>query len=63
MGTMLIQDNLIELDYDYLQIVNGYNLKILGLVASDFGIYQCIGSNAAGNIQAAASLSILSTGN
>jgi hypothetical protein len=37
-------------------------LKILGLVASDFGIYQCIGSNPAGNVQAAASLTILPTG-
>jgi neogenin len=45
------------------QIINGNNLKILGLVASDFGIYQCIGSNPAGNVQAAASLTILPSGN
>jgi hypothetical protein len=45
-----------------LQIINGNNLKILGLVASDFGIYQCIGSNPAGNVQAAASLTIYSSG-
>ena len=44
------------------QIINGNNLKILGLVASDFGIYQCIGSNPAGNVQAAASLTILPSG-
>lgn len=49
------------IESEYFQIVNGNNLKILGLVASDFGIYQCIGSNSAGNIQAAASLSILAT--
>lgn len=44
---------------DYFQLVNGYNLKILGLVSSDTSIYQCVGSNSAGNIQASAQLIIL----
>lgn len=44
------------------QIVNGHNLKILGLVASDRGVYQCLASNSVGNIQAAAQLTILPSG-
>jgi neogenin len=48
---------------DYLQVVNGYNLRILGLMGIDAGIFQCIGSNAAGNIQAAARLTIIQPGN
>jgi len=48
---------------DYLQVVNGYNLRILGLMEIDAGIFQCVGSNAAGNIQAAARLTIIQPGN
>ncbi|XP_022241027.1 neogenin-like isoform X2 [Limulus polyphemus] len=44
---------------EYFQIVNGYNLRILGLVRSDMGLYQCIGTNPAGNVQASAQLIIL----
>ena len=47
---------------DYFQITNGKNLKILGLVNSDMGIYQCFGSNELGNVQAGAQLVILQTG-
>lgn len=47
---------------DYFQFVNGYNLKILGLVSSDTSFYQCVGSNPAGNIQASAQLVILKPG-
>ncbi|XP_021933563.1 neogenin isoform X2 [Zootermopsis nevadensis] len=47
---------------DYLQVVNGYNLRILGLMEMDAGVFQCIGSNAAGNIQAAAMLTIVQPG-
>ncbi|XP_076332516.1 neogenin-like isoform X3 [Tachypleus tridentatus] len=47
---------------EYFQIVNGHNLRILGLVQSDMGIYQCIGTNPAGNIQASAQLIILNLG-
>ncbi|XP_074038285.1 neogenin protein frazzled [Leptinotarsa decemlineata] len=44
---------------EYYKLVNGYNLKIMGLVLSDSGIFQCFASNEAGNIQAAASLKVL----
>lgn len=43
---------------DYMQIVNGNNLRILGVFSLDYGIFQCVASNPAGNIQAAALLSI-----
>nr|CAD7586915.1 unnamed protein product [Timema genevievae] len=46
---------------DYIQVVNGYNLRILGLMTLDAGMFQCIGSNPAGNIQAAARLMVLET--
>ncbi|XP_031342956.1 neogenin isoform X2 [Photinus pyralis] len=44
---------------DYYQLVNGNNLKILGLIVGDNGLFQCIASNSAGNIQASASLKVL----
>ncbi|XP_077483966.1 neogenin protein frazzled isoform X8 [Amblyomma americanum] len=44
---------------EYFQIVNGNSLRILGLVDADKGIYQCMGSNPAGNIQTAAQLIVL----
>lgn len=47
---------------DYLQFVNGYNLKILGLMEMDAGIFQCVASNAAGNVQTAARLTVLKPG-
>ena len=52
----------IILQNDYLQVVNGYNLRILGLMKLDSGIFQCVASNAAGNIQAAARLTIVDSG-
>ncbi|KAK6631106.1 hypothetical protein RUM43_014202 [Polyplax serrata] len=48
---------------DYIQFVNGYNLKILGLMKMDAGIFQCVAFNAAGNIQTAARLTVLQTEN
>ncbi|XP_006565869.1 neogenin isoform X5 [Apis mellifera] len=42
----------------YWQIVNGYNLRINGLLPIDAGIFQCIGTNSAGTVQAAARLTI-----
>ncbi|XP_037573231.1 neogenin isoform X1 [Dermacentor silvarum] len=44
---------------EYFQIVNGNSLRILGLVDADKGIYQCFGSNPAGNIQTAVQLIVL----
>ena len=35
-----------------------HNLRILGLIASDAGMFQCIGSNPAGSVQASARLEI-----
>lgn len=47
---------------DYWQVVNGSNLRILGLMYLDSGIFQCVASNPAGNIQAAAHLIIIKPG-
>ncbi|NP_001164709.1 neogenin [Saccoglossus kowalevskii] len=44
---------------DYFKIVEGTNLKILGLVKSDEGLYQCKASNDIGNIQTSAQLIIV----
>uniref|UniRef100_A0A8C5P8N7 DCC netrin 1 receptor n=1 Tax=Leptobrachium leishanense TaxID=445787 RepID=A0A8C5P8N7_9ANUR len=41
---------------DYFQIVGGRNLRILGLVKSDEGYYQCVAENEVGNIQTYAQL-------
>ncbi|XP_049824864.1 neogenin isoform X2 [Aethina tumida] len=47
---------------DYYSNVNGNNLKISGLLVDDSGLFQCFASNAAGNIQAAASLKVIEQG-
>nr|XP_006812348.1 PREDICTED: netrin receptor DCC-like [Saccoglossus kowalevskii] len=47
---------------DYFKIVEGTNLKILGLVKSDEGLYQCKASNDIGNIQTSAQLIIVDRG-
>uniref|UniRef100_UPI00358DFF02 LOW QUALITY PROTEIN: neogenin-like n=1 Tax=Myxine glutinosa TaxID=7769 RepID=UPI00358DFF02 len=44
---------------DYFQIVDQHNLRILGLVKSDEGIYQCIAENSVGNSQSSAQLLIM----
>ncbi|XP_037927061.1 neogenin isoform X2 [Hermetia illucens] len=44
---------------DYMQIVGGHNLRILGLLNSDAGMFQCVGSNPAGSVQASARLKII----
>ncbi|CAN7984038.1 unnamed protein product, partial [Ixodes hexagonus] len=44
---------------EYFQIINGNSLRILGLVDSDRGMYQCFGSNPAGNVQTSAQLIVL----
>ncbi|KAK2579403.1 hypothetical protein KPH14_003264 [Odynerus spinipes] len=43
---------------EYWQIINGNNLRINGLLAIDAGIFQCIGVNPAGSVQASARLTI-----
>ncbi|XP_055609211.1 neogenin isoform X2 [Uranotaenia lowii] len=47
---------------EYMQIVGGHNLKIFGLIGSDAGMFQCIGTNPAGSVQAAARLEIVEPG-
>ncbi|XP_039436857.1 neogenin isoform X1 [Culex pipiens pallens] len=47
---------------EYMQIVAGHNLKIFGLIGSDAGMFQCIGTNPAGSVQAAARLEIVEPG-
>ncbi|XP_057669048.1 neogenin isoform X2 [Diorhabda carinulata] len=46
---------------DYYKLVEGHNLKIMGLMTSDSGLFQCFATNAAGNIQAVANLKVLAT--
>ncbi|XP_058133726.1 netrin receptor DCC isoform X1 [Dasypus novemcinctus] len=41
---------------DYFQIVGESNLRILGVVKSDEGFYQCVAENEAGNAQTSAQL-------
>jgi hypothetical protein len=44
-------------------MVRGTDLKILGLVGSDAGVYQCLANSPAGSIQAATQLRVKSKGN
>ncbi|KAL5020555.1 hypothetical protein ScPMuIL_003447 [Solemya velum] len=44
---------------DYFQIVDGRSLRILGLVKSDDGFYQCFGENELGSVQSSAQLVVL----
>lgn len=39
-------------------VFSRHNLRILGLINSDAGMFQCVGSNPAGSVQAAARLRI-----
>lgn len=47
---------------DYMQVVNGHNLRILGLIESDAGMFQCVAANPAGSVQASARLQIAQPG-
>ena len=48
---------------DYFLVENsGQRLRILGLLPSDSGLYQCVVSNDAGVIQSAATLTVLPLG-
>ena len=47
---------------DYFKLEEGSNLRILGLVDSDEGIYQCFAQNSVGNVQTSAQLIILQKG-
>ncbi|XP_036331556.1 neogenin isoform X2 [Rhagoletis pomonella] len=43
----------------YMQLVAGHNLRIFGLLQSDAGMFQCVGTNPAGSVQAAARLRVV----
>ena len=47
---------------DYFQLVDGGSLRILGVIASDAGMYQCMAGNTAGSTQATAQLVVLTNG-
>ncbi|XP_074852067.1 LOW QUALITY PROTEIN: netrin receptor DCC [Carettochelys insculpta] len=53
-----IKNGEVVIPSDYFQIVGGSNLRILGLVKSDEGFYQCVAENDAGNAQMSAQLII-----
>ncbi|XP_063237445.1 neogenin isoform X2 [Bacillus rossius redtenbacheri] len=44
---------------DYMQLVGGHNLRILGLLEQDAGMFQCVAASPAGSVQAPARLSVL----
>ena len=47
---------------DYMELVDGENLWILGLIVSDSGFYQCFAENSVGTIQATMQLKVLQQG-
>ncbi|XP_072353512.1 netrin receptor DCC [Scyliorhinus torazame] len=53
-----IKNGEVVIPSDYFQIVSGSNLRILGLVKSDEGFYQCVAENDAGNVQTTGQLII-----
>ena len=55
-GEVIINSN-------YFQISDGgRSLRILGLVPTDRGVYQCLAENSVGNVQASAQLVIAESG-
>ncbi|XP_048459942.1 netrin receptor DCC [Rhincodon typus] len=53
-----IKNGEVVIPSDYFQIVSGSNLRVLGLVKSDEGFYQCVAENDAGNAQTSGQLII-----
>ncbi|XP_032889340.1 netrin receptor DCC isoform X2 [Amblyraja radiata] len=53
-----IKNGEVVIPSDYFQIVSGSNLRVLGLVKSDEGFYQCVAENDAGNVQTSGQLII-----
>jgi hypothetical protein len=47
---------------NYFQIIDGHNLKILGVVATDAGMYQCFAENKVANIESSAQMVIAQPG-
>lgn len=47
---------------DYFQVAEEFNLHILGLVAADAGMYQCLATNDVGSAQSTAQLIVRPSG-
>lgn len=47
---------------EYYQLADVSNLKIMGLMTDDTGLFQCVASNPAGNVQASAFLKVVESG-
>ncbi len=47
---------------NYFQITGGHNLKILGVIPSDAGMYQCFAENEVSSIEASAQMMIMESG-
>lgn len=41
---------------DYVQVIDGQHLRILGLGGGDEGVYQCVGTNEVGSMSASAQI-------
>lgn len=44
---------------DYVQVVDGHNLRLLGLISSDEAMYQCMATSKAGTAQASVRLKVV----
>lgn len=46
-----------------MTIIRRHNLKIHGVISHDSGMFQCVGMNNAGSVQASAFLEVIPLGN
>lgn len=51
-----IKDGEAIVENDYLRLVDGFRLRILGVAESDAGMYQCLATNAVGSTQSTVQL-------
>ena len=56
-----IQDSYLVSESEYFKYI-GHNLKILGLMETDSGYFQCVGRNDVGQIHSVAQLIVLDEG-
>lgn len=54
-----MKDGRVQQPSDYFQILDKKHLRILGLMESDAGMYQCFGNNTIGNIQGSVQLMVV----
>ncbi|ALC42383.1 fra, partial [Drosophila busckii] len=47
---------------EYMQLDAGHNLRIVGLLPSDTGMFQCVGTNPAGSVHASARIRVVLPG-